>query len=128
MTRLLVHINNFMNKYVASVRVMGQSIRTMVFADSPLHARLMLEYQFGIGSVIHSPSLCSESDKNYTPLEEVVNKIKSIKPMTPQQARIDALKRQKDIASKNLKAERDRQKIAKAQQQLRQAQAQKSMA
>ena len=36
--------------------------------------------------------------------------------LTPQQARIDSLKRQKDIASKNLKAERDRQKIAKAQQ------------
>ena len=117
-----------MNKYVASVRVMGQSVRTMVFADSPLHARLMLEYQFGIGGVIHSPSLCSESDKNYTPLEEVVSKVKSIKPMTPQQARIDALKRQKDIASKNLKAERNKQKIAKAQQQLRLAQTQKSMA
>jgi hypothetical protein len=88
----------------------------MVFADSPLHARLMLEYQFGIGSVIHSPSVCSEADQSYTPLEELVNEVKTIKPMTPQQARIDSLKRQKDIASKNLKAERDRQKIAKAQQ------------
>jgi hypothetical protein len=88
----------------------------MVFADSPLHARLMLEYQFGIGSVAHSPSVCSEADRNYTPLEELINEVKSIKPMTPQQARIDSLKRQKDIASKNLKAERDRQKIAKAQQ------------
>jgi hypothetical protein len=95
---------------------MGQSVRTMVFADSPLHARLMLEYQFGIGSVIHNPSVCSEADQNYTPLEELINEVKSIKPMTSQQARIDSLKRQKDIASKNLKAERDRQKIAKAQQ------------
>ena len=126
MTKHLVHINSFMNKYVATVRVMGQSVRTMVFADSPLHARLMLEYQFGIGSVIHSPSVCSEADQNYTPLEELVNEVKSIKPMTPQQARIDSLKRQKDIASKNLKAERDRQKIAKAQLQLRLAHTQKS--
>ena len=116
MRRALFHINIFMNKYVATVRVMGQSVRTMVFADSPLHARLMLEYQFGIGSVIHSPSVCSEADQSYTPLEELVNEVKTIKPMTPQQARIDSLKRQKDIASKNLKAERDRQKIAKAQQ------------
>jgi hypothetical protein len=123
--RALFHINIFMNKYVATVRVMGQSVRTMVFADSPLHARLMLEYQFGIGSVIHNPSVCSEADQNYTPLEELINEVKSIKPMTPQQARIDSLKRQKDIASKNLKAERDRQKIAKAQQQLRLAQTQK---
>ncbi len=127
MSSSLVHINRFMNKYVATVRVMGQSVRTMVFADSPLHARLMLEYQFGIGSVIHSPSVYSERDRNYTPVDELVNEVKSIKPMTPQQARIDALKRQKDTASKNLKAERDRQKISKAQQQLRLAQTQKPL-
>jgi len=123
----IVHINSFMNKYVATVRVLGQSVRTMIFADSPIHARLMLNYQFGIDSVIHSPSVCSEADQNYTSLEELVNEVKSIKPMTPQQARIDALKRQKDTASKNLKAERDRQKIAKAQQQLRLAQTQKPL-
>lgn len=41
--------------------------------------------------------------------------ITAIKPPTPQQARIDALKRQKDASTKALKAERDRQKIAKAQ-------------
>ena len=42
-----------------------------------------------------------------------------IKPLTPQKSRIDTLKRQKDLASKNLKAERDRQRVAKAQQQIR---------
>ena len=42
--------------------------------------------------------------------------ITAIKPPNPQQARIDALKRQKDASTKALKAERDRQKIAKAQQ------------
>lgn len=40
---------------------------------------------------------------------------KSITPMTPEKARIDTLKRNKDAATKNLKAERDRQKLAKAQ-------------
>jgi hypothetical protein len=39
-----------------------------------------------------------------------------IKPKTPQQQRIASLQLQKDNATKALKAERDRQKIAKAQQ------------
>ena len=45
-----------------------------------------------------------------------VKPTKSILPMTPAKARIDSLKRSKDAATKNLKAERDRQKLAKAQQ------------
>ncbi len=44
-----------------------------------------------------------------------------IKPKTPQQQRIDSLKQQKDNVSKQLKAERDRQKIAKAQQTIQTA-------
>ena len=48
----------------------------------------------------------------------VIKEITSIKPLTPQQARINALKLQKDNVTKQLKAERDRQKIAKAQQQI----------
>jgi hypothetical protein len=43
-------------------------------------------------------------------------RLSEIKPLTPQQARIDGLKRQKDNVAKQLKAERDRQKVAKAQQ------------
>ena len=39
---------------------------------------------------------------------------KTIKPLTPQQARINALKQQKERASTQLKAERDRQKKQKA--------------
>ncbi len=44
--------------------------------------------------------------------------IKTISPMTPEKSRIDSLKRTKDTAAKNLKGERDRQKLAKAQQQI----------
>ncbi len=44
-----------------------------------------------------------------------------IKPPTPQQARINALKLAKDNANKALKAERARQKMAKAQQALSKA-------
>lgn len=39
-----------------------------------------------------------------------------IKPPTPQQQRIKSLQLQKDNVAKQLKAERDRQKIAKARQ------------
>ena len=49
-----------MNKYFAAVRVKGHTVRTMVFADSYLHARLILEFQFGIGSVVKPPSLISK--------------------------------------------------------------------
>jgi capsule polysaccharide export protein KpsE/RkpR len=48
----------------------------------------------------------------------VIKEITSVKPLTPQQSRIAALKTQKDSISKQLKTERDRQKITKAQQQL----------
>ena len=48
----------------------------------------------------------------------LIKEIATIKPMTPEKARIKALQTQKDNANKALKAERDRQKIAKAQQQL----------
>jgi len=42
-----------------------------------------------------------------------------IKPLTPQQQRVKSLQTQKDNASKALKAERDRQRVSKAQQQIR---------
>ncbi len=41
--------------------------------------------------------------------------------LTPQQTRLDALKTQKDNVSKALDAERKRQKVTKAQQNLRNA-------
>ncbi len=40
------------------------------------------------------------------------------KPKTPEQQKIEALKRQKDVASDALKAERKRQKIQSAQRQI----------
>ena len=40
------------------------------------------------------------------------------KPLTPEKARIETLKNQKDNAAKALKTERERQKIDKAQQQI----------
>ena len=95
-------LNSFMNKYQATVRVKGQLAKTAIFADCAVHARLLLQWQYGFANVLSAP----------TPIHETA----TIKPLSPQQARIDTLKRQKDSVAKQLKAERDRQKIAKAQQ------------
>lgn len=48
-----------------------------VFADCPLHARLILEYQFGINSLVSSPVQ--------------VNETETIKPLTPDQQRIKSM-------------------------------------
>lgn len=47
-----------------------------------------------------------------------ITTVKPIKPLTPDQAKIDSLKKQKDVAAQRLKAERDRQKRLKAVHQL----------
>jgi hypothetical protein len=90
-----------MNKYLASVRIRGQIVKMAVFADSMIHARLILEYQFGMNSLASAPVQ--------------VNEAGTIKPLTPDQARLAALKRQKDNVAKQIEAERDLQKLAKAQ-------------
>jgi len=90
-----------MNKYLANVRIKGQTVKMAVFADSMIHARLILEYQFGMNSLAKAPVQ--------------VNEAGTIKPLTPDQARLAALKRQKDNVAKQIEAERDRQKLAKAQ-------------
>ena len=117
-----------MNKYLATVRVKGQPVKTLVFADSSFHARLILEFQFGIGSVVSTPSMTTEAKVEYMPLDELIGNLKPIKPMNPQQAKLNSLKKQKELASNNLQTERDRQKILKAQQQIRIANTEKPVA
>jgi len=104
-----------MNKYIATIRVKGQSIKTAVYADSTVHARLILEFQFGMNCIISSPTVTTHETVGWMPIEEVLQKIKPFKPMTTQQLTIDTLKKQKEQATKRLDAERNRQKIAKAQ-------------
>lgn len=88
-----------MNKYLIQVRIKGQLVRSTVEAESVIHARLIAEWHFGVGSVSNLPTKLAEANPTLNP-------------------RIDALKRQKDNVSKQLKAERARQKIQKAQQQI----------
>jgi hypothetical protein len=104
-----------MNKYLAIVDLNGNSVRTLVLADNTLHAILKIEYKLGIGSIKVNPVKFDADDGDYMLLDEVM---KSYKPLTPQQARISSLQIQKDNASRQLKAERARQKIIKAQQQI----------
>ena len=51
-----------------------------------------------------------------------IHEIKAIQPMTPEKARINALKQAKDRATTALTAERNRQKQAQAQDKLARAQ------
>ena len=94
-----------MNKYQASVRVKGQLVKTVVFADSPVHARLILQYQFGMDSIVTYPT--------------VITEVATIKPLTPDQARLKSMKDRIKQDQAAVKAERARQKIRAGQDQLR---------
>ncbi|MDH6504040.1 hypothetical protein [Polynucleobacter sphagniphilus] len=65
--------------------------------------------------------LLKATQLNILMLIKEVETIKSIKPLTPQQQRIDTLKQQVKRDQEAIKAERQRQKVAKAQQQLQKA-------
>ena len=93
-----------MNEYIATVRVKGQAIKMAVFADSQIHARLILQYQFGMGSVVSSPTHIIE--------------VKVIKPLTPDQQRIKSMQARVKQSQEAVKAERARQKIKSGQNQL----------
>ena len=90
-----------MKNYIATIRIMGNVIKTVVHAENTTHARLLLQYQYGFDSIVSSPVLRE-----------------TIKPKTPEQQRIDALKSNKDRAADALAAERQRQQVVKAQKSL----------
>lgn len=89
-----------MNKYLVPIRIKGQVVKTVIYADSVIHARLLGEWHYGIGSVASTPTRLEEQERGVS------------------NTRLDALKRQKDNATQALKAERAREKIQKAQQQI----------
>ena len=90
-----------MKDYIATVRIKGNIVKTVVHAESQTHARLLLQYQYGWDCIVASPVLGE-----------------TIKPKTPEQQRIDALKANKDRAADALTAERQRQQVVKAQKSL----------
>lgn len=93
-----------MNKYQAGVRIKGQLVKTAVFADSPIHARLMLQYQFGMDSIVAYPTAITE--------------VATIKSLTPDQQRIKSMQARVKQGQVAVKAERARQKIRAGEEQL----------
>jgi len=90
-----------MKKYLASIRIRGQIVKMAVFAESSIHARLILEYQFGMNSLASAPVQ--------------VNEASTIKPLTPDQAKVKSMQVRVKQDQQALKAERARQKIKRAQ-------------
>jgi len=79
------------------VRVKGQLVKTVVFADSPVHARLILQYQFGMDSIVAYPTAITE--------------VATIKPLTPDQQRIKSMQDRVKQGQAAVKAERARQRF-----------------
>jgi hypothetical protein len=48
-------LNTYMYRYQVYVKVKGSMVRTIIFADNDIHARLLAQYQYGINNVSISP-------------------------------------------------------------------------
>ena len=114
-----------MKTYIATVRIHGRLVRTRIWADEPIHAKLLLQYYFGMSSIAAGPVL-GEGTHSHLPdaeqlrLEEAaITTIKPVKPRSPEQAQIDDLKARRDQATQALKSAKQRQKVVKAQKTLR---------
>ena len=90
-----------MKNYIATVRIKGNIVKTVVHAENTTHARLLLQYQYGWDSIVANPVLGE-----------------MIKSKTPEQLRLDSLKATKQKASDALTAERKRQQVSRAQKSL----------
>jgi hypothetical protein len=90
-----------MKDYTATIRIKGNLVKTVVHAECVIHARLLLQYQYGWDSIVGGPLLAE-----------------TISPKTPEQQRIANLQAAKDRAADALSTERQRQKVAKAQKTL----------
>jgi hypothetical protein len=112
-----------MNKYLVTVRVGGQLVKTIVFADSATHARLLIQYKYGMNSIASSPTPTKEVGEGAAALLD--NNIKPIKakpPMSPAQARLNALKQGVERSKEQLHAERERQHRQREAERTRQQQ------
>jgi hypothetical protein len=94
-----------MNKYLVPVCINSQIIKTVIYADSAIHAKLLGQWHYGIGSVTSMPDAIAESGS-------------ILAPQTPEQAKVKALQAQADRAKQAVKVEKARQAIAKAQKPL----------
>jgi hypothetical protein len=130
-----------MNKYLVTLRIRGQLVKTAVHANSATHARLLCQYQFGMDCVQVAPTQIHSEGQGYPLLDELIAEsppnikpqapkpktikpktVKPFKPPTPEQMRITQLKanvnRQKDA----LQRERENQKRQRDAEQARRGQ------
>lgn len=108
-----------MNKYLVALRIGGQLVKTVVFADSSTHARLLCQYNYGMNSIAASPVRVDEDD---TLLDSTIKPIKPKPPMSPAQARINSLKQGVERSKEQLHAERERQHRQREAERTRQQQ------
>ena len=116
-----------MNKYLVTLRIRGQLVKTAVHANSATHARLLCQYQFGMGCVHVAPTQINSEGQGYPLLDDLIavsppsikpqapkppkpKTIKPIKPQTPEQMRVTQLKANVDRQKDALKRERENQK------------------
>ena len=111
-----------MNKYLVTVRVGGQLVKTAVFADSTIHARLLCQYKYGMNSIAVSPVRVDEAEDDSTLLDST---IKPKPPATPAQARINSLKQGVERSREQLHAERERQRQQREAERKRKQQQQR---
>jgi hypothetical protein len=95
-----------MYKYQVLVKIKGSTVKTIIFADNEIHARLLAQYQYGMNSLLSNPHKLGLSEAG------------TIKPLTPDQARIKSMQDRVKKDQQAVKAERARQKIKAGQEQL----------
>lgn len=116
-----------MNKYLVTLRIRGQLVKTAVHANSVTHARLLCQYQFGIDCVLVAPTQIHSEGQGYSMLDDLISEslpsikpqapkppkpkiIRPIKPQTPDQMRVKQLKANVDRQKDALQRERENQK------------------
>lgn len=129
-------INNYMNNYIATVRIKGRTARTRIAADSTIQARWLLEFMFGRDSVITGPTLAETKDRAVVDAQSLyladtqiypsaAASSKSSRSQSPaqsaEQARIQQLRTQKSHAAQALKRAQQQSRVARAQRQLQTA-------
>ena len=125
-----------MNKYLVTLRIRGQLVKTAVHANSATHARLLCQYQFGMNCVQVAPTQIHSEGQGYPLLDDLIAesspsikpqapkppKPKTIKPQTPDQMRVTQLKANVDRQKDALKRERENQKRQREAEQARRGQ------
>jgi len=114
-----------MNKYLVTLRIRGQLVKTAVHANSATHARLLCQYQFGMDCIQVAPTQIHGEGQGYQLLDDLIAesppniKPQAPKPPTPEQMRITQLKANVDRQKEALKQERERQKRQREAEQAR---------